>query len=358
MKSKYFYYLILGHIFISTIVYYPNIQSKNIYNGFLLAIVLGYFIAMWNSYCLIETYNIFNQKDLIYITNQLFKKKLWGKLTVFLFILTSAITGLFIHIPLIKIVQSDMMPQTSKIYIAAFAILIYTVALKNKEKSILYPIGFFSILCAIGLLTIFFILTKGIDTRFIVGSITHSFHLPYLSMIASTTYFFNGIETLAVYNVALGKKSFKIAYLIYGLIGIPLSLLPILMPVGAWGPYAVKYLVFPVLATSDTVALDLFLVERVLFIFLPISVSIQILGAVSYFYVTYKLVEKSISLKLIKKFLYIAFLFLLLLLPKFLDDFETVSFMARIWGYIWFLIISILCPILYIKSKKWRNAIK
>lgn len=357
MKSKYFYYLILGHIFISTIVYYPNIQSKNIYNGFILAIVLGYFIAMWNSYCLIETYNIFNQKDLIYITNQLFKKT-FGKIVVFLFVMISAITGLFMHMPLIKIVQSNMMPETSATYIAMFAVLIYIVALKNKEKSILYPLGFFSIFCGIGFLLIFSIITKGVDTRFIIGSITHSFRLPYISMIASTTYFFNGIETLAVYNVALGKKSFKTAYLIYGLIGIPLSFIPILIPIGAWGPYAVKDLVFPVLATSDTVALDLFLVERVLFVFLPISVCIQILGAVSYFYVAYKLVEKSISSKLIKKLIYIVFSLILLLLPKFIGDFQIVGFLARIWGYIWFSIICILCPILYIKSKKWRKALK
>lgn len=357
MKSKYFYYLILGHIFVSMIVYYPSIQSKNIYNGFILAIVVGYMISMWNNYCLIKTYNIFSGKDLVYISKQLFNK-ISGKIIIFLFIIIAIVTGLFMHLSVVIVIQSNIMPETNRSYIAIFVIFIYLVAMKNNERSILYPLGFFGIFCAISFTYFFLLMTKGIDPRFIVGVTTHSFHMPKLGMIASTTYFFDGIETLAVYNVALDKKSFKIAYLMYGLIGIPLSILPILVPIGAWGPYAVKKLTFPVLATADTVALDLFLVERVLFIFLPIAICVQILGAISYFYVAYKLFEKSVSSNIIRKICYFSFLLLLLIVPQIITNFQTVSSFSLVWGYIWFSSICITCPILYLKSKRWRSTQK
>ncbi|QAA33934.1 hypothetical protein C1I91_21145 [Clostridium manihotivorum] len=352
MKSKYFYYYIVGHIFISMIVYYPNIQSKNIYNGFIFAIFIGYFISMFNSYCLINCYNIFTKKDLIFITKKLFSKYI-GILIVSLQIITSFVTGIVIYIPLIIVIGSNIMPQTSRMYIAMFILFIYFTAFKNSERSILYSIGLFSLFSIVLIPIIFTVIIKGLDSRFIIGSITHSMKFPFFKMIVSAAYFFNGIESLSVYNTGLEKKSFKVAYLIYGVIGIPLSFLPILVPIGVWGPNAIQSLSFPILATADTVSLDLFIIERTLFLMLPLFISLQILGSTSYFYVANKLFRNTVTSRKVRGLFYTVVILFLLILPTIATDFESMLTVGTIWGYIWFAIICITCPILYYKSKRW-----
>ena len=352
MKSKYFYYYIIGHLFISMVVYYPNLQSKNVYNGFLFSIIIGYCISMLNSYYLINAYNIFEKKDLIYVSKQIFSKTL-GYLIIFLHILTAFVTAVSLYIPLIIVIGSNIMPQTSRMNIAIFVLFIYFTAMKNTEKTILYSIGFFALFSAVIVPIVFIVMAKELDVRFIIGAVTHSGSLPFFKMIISSTYFFNGIESLAVYNVAIEKKSVKTAFLIYGLFGIPISLLPILIPIGTWGPNALKAISFPILATSDTVALDLFIIERTLFLMLPLYISLQILGSTTYFYVSNTLFRKTVSSKKIRLLVYSLVIILLLVLPIIATDFDSIVKLGTSWGYIWFAIICTICPLIYFKSKKW-----
>jgi hypothetical protein len=336
------------------IVYYPNLQSKNVYNGFLIAIILGYCIAMINSYFLINSYNIFEGKDLVFITQKVFSK-FSGKLIILIHIITSFLTGITIYLPLIIVMGSNIMPTTSRLYISVFIVLIYIVAIRNTQNTILYGMGFFALFAAVLVPTIFVIIGKEIDTRFIIGAISHSIRSPLLVMIISATYFFDGIENLAVYNPSFGKKSIKLSFLLYAIVGIPLSLFPILIPIGVWGPHTIKDLTLPILATSDTVSLDLFIIERTLYIMLPLYISLQILGSITYFYTTYTLINKSISNNKIKIAIFLVILISLLVMPIYLTDFESMLSIGRFWGYAWFIIMCLICPYIYIKCKGWMK---
>lgn len=351
MKKRYLYLYIISVMMINTITYFPYIILNKLEKGFPYAILIGFFIISVLTILLVKTYNRFEGLSLIEISNTLFGRKI-GSILSLLFIAVCFSEGYMLFVSTIAISQKIVMVTSSSYLMAFFILVVVICCLLNNEKTMLIIISFFTFMFILEYPAILAITFREVDFRFMEGAIRHSMSLPPLQSIAFATFFFAGIENLALYNVAFKKTNSLSPILLYSCIGIPVAFLTILIPVGIWGDVAVKSLKLPTLITNDTIGIDLFVIERALFIVFPLYFIISVIGTVNYLYVSLGLLKKLINNTKIYQGVASILLLCLLLLSKNSGHFLSMMDFAKVWGVLWFFFIIIFSLLLYIFSKK------
>jgi hypothetical protein len=351
MKNRYFCFYILSVLIINTLTYFPYIFLHNWNQGFPFAIFAGFLIVSIISIILLKVYNRFEGKCLIEINQQLFGKKI-GDFFSLLFIIVCFSEGYLLFISTIVISRKIVLPTTSPYLISLAVLLVVGCCLLNTEKTILIIISFFTFIIFMVYPGIIAITFREIDLRLMEGVIRHSLKIPSLELVAFGAFFFAGIENLALYNVAFKKNKIKNALLIYIFIGIPLAFLTVLMPIGIWGDVAVKTLNLPTLITNDVIGVDLFVIERGLFIVFPIYFVISLIGVINYMYVSFGLLKKMITKPKYFKPTAVALFILLFFLSKNSESIDSLMGYARIWCVGWFFYLIIFSIVLYFFTKK------
>ncbi|ERI92438.1 hypothetical protein HMPREF1982_02420 [Clostridiales bacterium oral taxon 876 str. F0540] len=132
---------------------------------------------------------------------------------------------------------------------------------------------------------------------YIKTAVIHSFKLPNLTTIAAAGFFFSGVSHLSLFNPEFKKISWKKTCLIYIFAGLPIALLAIYIPVGTLGPYMLQKVQLTAVTTADTISVDLFFIERALYIMLPLFFLLSASDFIVFGYVSWSLIKKAIKNK-------------------------------------------------------------
>jgi hypothetical protein len=252
---------------------------------------------------------------------------------------------------LVELVKNFMLITNPLLLISIILIIIPVAAFKNTDTTFLSATAFITIIMILWIGAQVILVSTEIQQDYLVGSILHSIGSPKFKGIAVAGSFFTATYPLALFNPQFKKISYSKTIFLIALVGFTTAFISIYIPLSIWGPEAAKKLVFVWVSTADTVSVDLFIIERALFITLPLFFLLAMSNALTYSFVGYGLLLKlhpSPKLdKYIKFIVCTSFVVGSMSIPKTKDVFEN----ATTWLIVWYIFHLLLAVVLYIKTK-------
>lgn len=294
MKYRYYYLLLITTILSHFILYAPYELNRNIFDGSFVAIFISLVIACINAYMTIYVYNAYKNCNILAINKILLGKYLGGIFSFFT-ISINLLVSFFMFRGLLEIVMKFMLPSTPVWFLAITFLFLPYINLLNDNKSFLRFIAFISIFIIVWAILYILLSVKGIHYYYIKTAVIHSIKLPNFATIAAAGFFFSGVSHLSVFNPEFKRINWKKTCMVYILIGIPVALLAIYIPVGTLGPYLLQKTLLTAVTTSDTISVDLFFIERALYILLPLFFLLSASDFIVFGYVSWALIKDSIK---------------------------------------------------------------
>lgn len=225
------------------------------------------------------------------INKRLFNKFVGNTIT-FIYIIFNNIVAFFMYRGLLEILHQFLLPNTHILLIAVLILGLGYIDILNDNRTYLNFIGYLSVIIITLAIVQIPMALREVKFMNIQGVVLHSNRLPKLSTIWTAAFFFSGVSHLTAFNPNFNKISWKKTFLIYIFVGIPVALLSIYVPVGIWGPVAIQNIQFPWIATADTLQVDLFFIERVLFLLLPLFFLLSATQLLNYGHVGYSMFKE------------------------------------------------------------------
>lgn len=350
MRSKYYYLLLINSIITHFILFVPNIVIKEDVYGGIMAHSIGFVISSMNAYFLLYVFNSFEGLTLVEIDHILFGKTI-GQIISFIIICFQFALGLLVFRGLVEIVQEYMIPDTPPWLIALCIVISIGITLKNTSRTYISFIGFLTWIIIPWIIVQNLITLREVKMTYVRGMLTRGFTLPSFSSIALCSFFYGEFFHLSLFNSVLEKKSLKNTILVFLLVSLPIGFLSILVPIGVWGPKAVVNLHFIWVATADTVTIDLFFIERVLFILLPLFFLLLITEVFNYVFVAYGLMKKMRVGKTGNRIVLLAILTFYIFAARIYGNVEELFRLGKNALVVWFVFSNGVTLVLFILTK-------
>jgi len=208
-------------------------------------------------------------------------------LVTFTFLLIRFLTP---EMPIIQICLTIMIP-------ALFGSLM-------KTERILYTL---EILILIGFPIIVFVFYKAyssdkLEWAFVKDAALYFNQLPNLHSFSACFYLFLGVANLFIFNrFFTEKQNFNWKNVLFiGLLSSLALFTTYFIPIGFNGLDHIEELVYPWISTSDSLRMDFFLIERVLFVFLILYVGIAYLSIMIHWHVSLEFINSIFNLEKVK----------------------------------------------------------
>lgn len=207
--------------------------------------------------------------------------------------------GLLTLLGYIDILHRFINPDLSKVWLLVIFLVVICFVIQLPTQKVMYLL---EIILLINVPLIVFIFIKALssdylnwDSIFEVG--THFFTMPKLKPIAVASYVFSGYTNIIIFNRLFKKKIKSINFaLILGASIINLFT-SFLIPIGIHGADGVHEYMYPWIMTSDSLRLVYSPIERALFIFLMLYISITLLSVSVHWHVALELIKGTYSNK-------------------------------------------------------------
>src|SRR5690606_25978122 len=95
---------------------------------------------------------------------------------------------------------------------------------------------------------------------------THLFTMPNYESIAAATFIFTGYTNLIMFSRIFEQNKIKYAWMI-SFVGLFVLLTSFLIPIGYQGTQGVENHIYPWFSTADSIRIELFVIERMLYVF-------------------------------------------------------------------------------------------
>jgi hypothetical protein len=143
------------------------------------------------------------------------------------------------------------------------------------------------------ILVIFF--TSFADRSFNLDAVmtvsTHVNHAPSWIAICAATYVFSGYANMAILNRSFPQSISLKGMWMYGVLGFGILLTSFAIPIGYQGVDGVTDLIYPWITTSDSMQIELGIVERVMYIYLLLYSGITITNTILHWHVAMALMH-------------------------------------------------------------------
>lgn len=272
MKNRYFYLMTVGTVLTECIIYSPGLICASLFEGGLIAIPIGFLISSLIYYGNMNVMNKYKDKDLCDINNILLGKY-WGNITNLTFIALNYSIGFFMFRGIIEISRKFMLPTSSFWITGGILAVIPFFAYLNKRENILYLLSYFTVIIIFGTTMYVLVATKNFEWYWIEGTIRHEIvnaKIPTISLISVATYYFSGFDNLSYFNPKFKKYNIKKVITIVGIFGFISAFITVFLPTLIWGSSSVKSIEHPWITSSDTIGIDMFFMERGMFIVIPL----------------------------------------------------------------------------------------
>ncbi|REB11126.1 hypothetical protein DVB69_01120 [Sporosarcina sp. BI001-red] len=301
--SRFLYYLIFMNMLAVIMTPVPRLLLLRSGDGALSAILLSIVAGVLFTYITVSFFLQFPGQDFI----QLLKKHTsnWVRIPVTLFFAFMwFVAGIITLVMTVFLLITFLTPEMS-IYTITLSILItvfFGVLLKS--KSVLFTLEIvFIIMIPLFVLMFFKLFTSSeLDLDQVRLAITHINTLPDYTSFTSSTFMFMGSANLIIYNKYFKEKHHisKGALVAITCLGIFLIINAYLIPIGYSGFDKVHQLMFPWTSSVDAVRMKFGFIERVVFIFMFLFVTISFISMIVHWHVAYKLVLSVFRLKILQ----------------------------------------------------------
>lgn len=178
------------------------------------------------------------------------------------------VAGLITILSFVDITLRFVSPDTGPhLVILSFLVLVCFCA-RMDSLSVLY--GMEMMLAIILPLIVYAIVKALVNPDFswdsVLQIVTYSAHAPDWKSIAAATFSFSGYFNMVVFNRVLPKIKMKHSW-IFAVNGLAVLLLTFYVPIGYFGTIGVERHVYTWFSTADSIRINTFIVERMLFVF-------------------------------------------------------------------------------------------
>lgn len=291
VRSKYFYYLFLMNALINIINFVPRVLLYTRFRGALPSIFISVAISSTIIYIFVKALRRFEGQGLPEILNAVMPRgigvPLLFMLGVFWFFAGSITMLSFVDISL-RYISPDISPYA---VIIGF-LLVVGLCCRLDSDSILYGLETLLLLVtpAIAYMLIKAFMNPLFSWDAVMQMITYMWTRPKFVSIAGATFVFSGYINLVIFNRSFKKLNPRHLWLI-PVFGLLILLLTFLVPVGYQGTIAVEDHIYSWFSTADSIRMELFIVERVLFLFYTIYLTLSLVSAVIHWHVGLELLK-------------------------------------------------------------------
>lgn len=301
--SRYYYYLILINMIANIISAVPTILlhygSDGAVSGLLIGIMLGLAIVI----CFTKFFNAFPGKTfpemLVETTAKWFYYPLLFFMAVLWFIagVSTLITYTFM---LIRYLTPDI--PIMIIGLTLFVPIIFGCFMKTDR--VLYAI---EIVFLINFPLIIFIIIKAYTSKdlnwdFIKKSMLYIVQMPNINVVTSCIFLFLGVVNLVVFNrFFTHKQHFGLKQVVViSFIAVSTIFTTYFIPIGFHGLKSIDELIYPWVATSDSMRMRYFLIERLVYVFLLLYLAMAFLSILIHWHVAVELFKFIFKLEKLK----------------------------------------------------------
>lgn len=265
--TRYLYCLVLMNCLINIVNFVPreliDARFKGAQTSILLASVLGTFMI----YLFTSLMSKFPGKGIPEIYNASLPKLLVSPF-ITLFALLWCLAGTITLLSFVDITLRFISPDTGPIYIIISFLAIVCFGARMDSLSLLYGL---EMMLGISMPLILYTTFKAVTNPdfnwdAVMQIMTYAPHAPDLKSIVAATFSFSGYVNLAIFNRVFGKLKLKHRW-IMGVQGFVVLLLTFFVPIGYYGTVGVERHIYTWFSTADSIRIESFLIERMLYIF-------------------------------------------------------------------------------------------
>lgn len=287
VSHRYYYYLFLMSAIINIINLVPRILILTRFDGVFWSILLAVAFGTFTMFIFTRLISQFKGQGFPEIFNAYLPKVIAAPLlilySIFWFAAGSIMLLSFVDITL-RFISPDIQ---AKAIMIGFLILVVGAS-RIKATSILYAT---ETVLMLSFPAIVFILVKAlINPAFnwdsVLQVLTYLWTKPKLVTVTGATFAFTGYVNLAIFNRSFNNLRLKLRHFwLVPVSGLLILLITLLVPVGYHGTIGVEDHVYSWFSTADSLRMETFIVERVLYLFYITYLSMSLVTVVIYWHV-------------------------------------------------------------------------
>jgi hypothetical protein len=290
--NRYFLYLMLLNMMASTVIFVPKILIDARFHGAVMALIIAIPIGTGFSFLLSKAMSSFPEQGLPEILGQLKHKWIKNVILSFLPIFWYS-AGVLTLIGFVDILERFINPEAPKllslsIYLAALCLII-----ELPTQRVMYLL---EIILFLNIPFIAFIIYKGFTSDYmswdsILEAATHVFEWPNLTTIATASYVFSGYTNLIIFNRLIKNKIKIWNFITVFVLGVFNLFTTYFIPVGIHGIDGSHAMLYPWIITADSLRLVYSPIERAIFLFLMLYMSITLMSVAIQWHVGFEMIN-------------------------------------------------------------------
>lgn len=337
-ESRYLYYLVFLNMFVNIIFFIPNILISHRFEGALMAIFVSIPLSIGLMYLFLKYLARFPKQGLPEILEQCLFNGAHTLIKAMFGVLWFG-TGLILLLAFIKINKDFINPDISRILILSLFLVLVCLASRLESTTLLFGL---EILMLVNVPIILFVLIKSIlNPHFSWDAIaeigTHLLHVPSFDSLGAATFIFSGYTNMIIFHRVFGERLKGYHFGVFIIFGLLTLLTSFLIPIGFHGTYAANRYVNPWVVTADSMRIEFFIIERLVFPFIMLYFTIALISTIIHWHIAIEFFKKIPPTKWKQKgripiSWYILFLFVAItfLSNYFLDEEKLIS-LSNIW---------------------------
>lgn len=301
--SRFLFYLIVVNMLTNMVSITPRILIAGSTTGTVLSLPLALVVGMILTYFLIKLFSEFPGQGLPEIIKDHVPKGLSAPILLF-FSLTWYFAGLSTLVVYSLIIFRFLTPEMSIYTIVLAFVVVVTYGVLMTSSNILYMS---EIVLIIVFPFIFFVQLKGylsssLNWDYVRVAIMQINHLPSYTSFTASLFIVIGAANLIIFNrffTKLKKPSRK-GMTILSLTCTFILLTTYFLPIGFGGFEALNNVLYPWIATSDSIRMKFGIIERIVFIFIGAFLALGVISMTMHWHVSLQLLSSVIYFKRFK----------------------------------------------------------
>ncbi|QTD43044.1 GerAB/ArcD/ProY family transporter [Sporosarcina sp. Te-1] len=292
--NRFLYYFIILNMIVNMVVEVPKILIDFSHRGAITSIALALIIGVALNWILIKLFQPFPARSLPELL-QLYTPGWLNKLILLYLSVNWFVAGLLSISTFTLLLKRFLTPEMSSYIIVSSFVFLVSYGILMKSKSLLNSM---EIIMILNIPIVLFLIAKvyldqTMDWDYVKVALTYVNNWPNYSAVTAAIYPMIGIVNIVIFNrYLISKVNMRLKHLlIIFLVGGLILFTTYFIPLGYIGFDVSENIQYPWILTSDSVRLKYGLIERFIFIFLLIFLSLSFLNITIHWHVAQKLLE-------------------------------------------------------------------
>lgn len=285
LNVRYFYWLFLLNSLINIVNFVPRELIDSRFAGAQTSILLGSVLGTLFVFLFTSLISKFPGKGLPEIFATAMPKLVVSPL-IFIFSVLWCVAGMITLLSFVDITLRFISPDTGPYAIIISFLIIVCFCARMDAVSLLYGLEVILVISVplIVYATIKAVFNNDFSWDAVFQIMTHMRHAPDLNSMAAATFSFSGYFNMAIFNRSFQKLKLKHRWMM-GIQAFAVLVLTFYIPIGYFGTIGVERHVYSWFSTADSIRINAFLIERMVFVFYFAYLTLSLVSVIIHWHV-------------------------------------------------------------------------